>query len=289
MWTISSKLIILLFGSLRKTFALLDLITDFILFESFRGDDDTEKKYIHVCIILFISIFAPYLISYSSGVKFFMSRGIFDDAKGVIKLLLGVFLTPIGVMYFIFLDLFDAFIVYNDLFCYLFLHMPYKNLLERQSIYAQQIGLDRMAFEGFRRQRNVSQILYEGFPQLLLQSILLFGANGNNKNTRNNDIAVEASLLFISIIFTIVNIVFQTTRLYVESKAVSESFSGYALNCIMARVAWIPFKYVFGLFTFFSFFFFCNHPFFFFVCVFFVLVSWLVCVLVAVFFVVCTL
>ena len=235
MWIISfSTLVLLLFSSIRKTFALLDSITDIILFESFRHNG-TEPRNIYICIILFVSIFAPYLVCYSSGVKFFMTHEALDDAKGIIKLLLGVFLTPVGVIYFIFLDFFDAFIVYNDLFCHLFLQMTDKDLIERQSIYAQQIGLDRMAFEGFRRQKNVLQWLYEGFPQILLQSVLFFDPNGSDSNK---------NILLISIIFTFVNIIFETSSLYAESKAVSETFRGYVLNCVTARMAWIPFKYV---------------------------------------------
>ena len=68
---------------------------------------------------------------------------MFDDLKGL-KVLKGLFLTPFGVLYFVFLDLFDAFIIYSAVFSFVVFRMSYNEVKERQSIFSKQIGLDRM-------------------------------------------------------------------------------------------------------------------------------------------------
>ena len=150
------KIVILFFKSGQRIFSMFDLITDVVLFVAFQ-----EAEYIFLTVPLFISICAPYLISYSSGVKLFMTRGAFDNSHGLLKILTSIFLSPIGVWYFVLIDVLDALVVLFDLLSMAFFGMTDDDVKQRHRLLAKQIGLDRMSYEGFKRQRRVGQLLFE--------------------------------------------------------------------------------------------------------------------------------
>ena len=95
-------------------------------------------------------------------------------------------------------------------------------------------------------------------PQLILQSLLIFKVlspcdlqTADECNTESNDdtfvINSNLTLITISIISTSFNLLFQLIRLVLESKAVEERLDRYALNMIMGRVDWIPYKSKFSV------------------------------------------
>ena len=63
-------------------------------------------------------------------------------------------------------------------------------------------------------------------------------SNSKSLSDDNND----ANAVLFSIVTTSINIIFQFGRLVAESNAVEEGISEYALNCVMARVGWTPYK-----------------------------------------------
>ena len=75
--------------------------------------------------------------------------------------------------------------------------------------------------------------VFETIPQAVLQSLLLFsGAFGSN---------ISEVDVYISIASAVLNSIFQVLRLRLESIACHESFVEYCLQCLLARISWIPF------------------------------------------------
>ena len=249
------KISILFMKVIQRSFSILDLFTDIALARQFQKD---ENEMIYAFVFIVISICAPYLISYSSGVKLFMSRGTFENSEGFFYILTNLFITPIGVLYFVFIDFVDALLVGVDFISMVIFGMNENQLKQRQRLWARQIGMDRMAWEGFKRQRVVGQLSFESIPQLILQSLLAFELINLNslrtcddngvaptKSCQGSDATFEddSRLVIFSIITTSCNIIFQMGRLIAESIAVEERIDQYALNCIMARVGWTPYKH----------------------------------------------
>lgn len=59
----------------------------------------------------------------------------------------------------------------------------------------------------------------------------------------NYEASIPRETIYYSIASAFGNMVFQTARLILESKAIEERVDEYALKCIMARIGWIPFKH----------------------------------------------
>eukprot|EP01084_Bolivina_argentea_P315221 546074_1 len=88
-----------------KYIAVVDMITDInLLYSSFQA----ECLFLTVTLIL--SIIAPYLLQYSCGIKLFTLRRTFERLAGFRWILVALFLLPTGVLYFVFLDIYDLFI-----------------------------------------------------------------------------------------------------------------------------------------------------------------------------------
>ena len=135
------KITILFLKLIQRSFSMLDLFTDIALLYVYR-----EDELIFGFVLLFLSICSPYLISYSSGVKLFMLRGTFENAQGFFKIITNLFLSPVGILYFVFLDFLDAFLVFVDLVSMVIFRMNENQLRQRQRLWAKQIGMDRMAW-----------------------------------------------------------------------------------------------------------------------------------------------
>merc|ERR1712228_353228 len=82
-----------------RAMSLLDLITDLVLM--YKAQQNQLKI---LTITLFISIFSPYVLSYSSGIKLFIFRKTFDHLQGFKKIFLLLYLLPTGFLYFILID-----------------------------------------------------------------------------------------------------------------------------------------------------------------------------------------
>eukprot|EP01083_Nonionella_stella_P251237 867033_1 len=138
--------------------SLFDLITDGILLYK-----ASSRKVIELTIILSLSIVSPDILSYSSasGIKLFIYRKTFDNLVGFRNVFLILYLLPSGFLYFVLLDLIDMLLsiwiwVLHNVLCR---HEQY--LKELEEIIANDLGMDRMNFEGFKRQKSISQILFE--------------------------------------------------------------------------------------------------------------------------------
>eukprot|EP01083_Nonionella_stella_P064687 168852_1 len=212
--------------------SLFDLITDAILLYK-----ASSRKVLELTLILSLSIISPYVLSYSSGIKLFIYRKTFDNLVGFRHLFLILYLLPTGFFYFVLLDVIDILLsiwiwVLHNLLC-----RQDQYLKELQEIIAKDLGMDRMNFEGFKRQKSVSQILFETIPQVTLQVLLELDVIPGKHLA-----GITSRDLQISIATAVFNFVIQISKLYCESVAVNEQFVEYCLTSMMGRVSWVPFR-----------------------------------------------
>eukprot|EP01083_Nonionella_stella_P014862 41621_1 len=213
--------------------SLTDMATDAILF--YRAT--VYGKALPLTVVLFTSMIAPYILSYSSGVKLFLFRGTLAELQGFYRILLLLFLFPTGVLYFVFLDILDVLL---DLFRWVVSIVFGWNEFEvkqLEEVLALQVGMDRMNWEGFKRQKSVAQLMFETVPQLTIQ-VLLFC----NVIPGKHLIDMNQTILLTSIASASLNCVRQMIKLVLESKAVRQNVIEYSLHCVMARVGWVPFR-----------------------------------------------
>eukprot|EP01083_Nonionella_stella_P042860 115683_1 len=217
---------------LSRFSSLFDLITDGILLYK-----ASSRNVIQLTLVLSLSIVSPYVLSYSSGIKLFIYRKTFDNLVGFRNLFLILYLLPTGFFYFVLLDLIDILLsiwiwILHNILC-----RQEQYLKELQEIIAKDLGMDRMNFEGFKRQKSISQILFETTPQTILQILLELRVIPGKELA-----GITSAELRISIATAVFNLVIQSTKLYFESVAVNERFVEYLLNAMMARVSWVPFR-----------------------------------------------
>merc|ERR1712228_950708 len=227
-------------GSLNivsKASSILDAITDIILLykASINGA-------ITLTMILFITILAPYILSYSAGVQIFLHRKTFEKVELFTfkSLLLGLYLFPTGILYFILLDIVDVFLeLYKWLgFSLLNKIKSEQQLVQIESNTAEYFGMSRMDWFSFKKQKLISQLFFETVPQAILQSLLFF------EIIKGKDLAgITNNDLILSLSSAAFNSLLQIFKLYQESNAVKESFVQYSLNCITARFGWVPFEH----------------------------------------------
>ena len=84
-------------------------------------------------------------------------------------------LSPIGVFEFILLDFIDVLVCYYKLISILFFGKTENEMKLLEETIANQLGMTRMDYEGIKRQRAVSMLMFETIPQAILQLLLLFG------------------------------------------------------------------------------------------------------------------
>ena len=110
-------------------------------------------------------------------------------------------------------------------------------------------GMDRMAWEGFRRQRTIGQLMFESLPQIIVQTIIiqryfkLRWLKTIDDENNPDGISLDRKIIVQSLVTAILNVCVQFLRIYFESKVVEQNFIDYSLNCITARVSWTPFKH----------------------------------------------
>ena len=75
----------------------------------------------------------------------------------------------------------------------------------------------------------------ETIPQSIFQTLLLFEVfkGLSEANIRPIDV-------YLSVLSAFINSIVQILRLIIESKACGESFTQYSLECLLARISWIP-------------------------------------------------
>ena len=103
------KYIFSTFSVYFRSLSVVDFITDIVLlYKASTKGDNKNKETLFVCILLFISIVVPYILSYSSGVRLFLFRKTFSHLEGFLHVLIVFYLSPLGVFYFVFLDFLDV-------------------------------------------------------------------------------------------------------------------------------------------------------------------------------------
>eukprot|EP01084_Bolivina_argentea_P157332 274182_1 len=224
-----------------RAFGLVDLVTDgYLLYVSSQNPD-----LYFLTLALVISMASPYIISYSSGVQLYLFRQTFDNVEGFKKILMILFLLPTGIFYFVFLDLADILLHIIRWLFYVVCCRSLQKMGETEQILSEQLGMDKMNWEGFKRQRSIGQLMFESLPQFLFQTAIfyifyndVFGddlAPGNETGTK-----ITPLQLYVSIGSAIINIVSTTIKLKLESICCQSTFISYCLICIKARVGWVP-------------------------------------------------
>ena len=146
-WKLTKSVMYSMYVSSRAM-SLLDLTTDLILlYKASRPASNGEfnRGSLILTITLFISIFSPYVLSYSSGIKLFIFRKTFDNLKGFKKLFLLLYLLPSGFLYFILVDIIDCLFTVHKWCLYNCLCRSEESILETEELLAQQLGMDRMS------------------------------------------------------------------------------------------------------------------------------------------------
>eukprot|EP01084_Bolivina_argentea_P121455 215222_1 len=220
-----------------KASSTLDAVTDIILLYK-----SSQSVSIVFTMTLFITLLAPYILSYSSGIQVFLYRKTFQNVELFTfkSLLLGLYLFPTGIIYFILLDIID---IFSELYKWIGYGCIEKiksqnELVQIESKVAEYFGMSRMDWLSFRKQKLIAQLFFETIPQVILQ-VLLFLSIIKGKELSG----VTDSDLILSICSAGVNFIIQIFRLIFESRAVQETFIEYSLNCITARYEWVPFKH----------------------------------------------
>ena len=156
-----------------RSLSMFDLFTDIrLLYLS------SESSFLFLTMVLFLSIICPYLLSYSCGIKIFFIQGIYNknnNMYGFYKFLSYLYLLPIGIMYFVFFDLFDYFFIIYQFIQVLLFNESTKYLIKLEELISIQIGIgNKMNYEGIKRQKTVGQLMFETIPQLIVNIILVF-------------------------------------------------------------------------------------------------------------------
>eukprot|EP01084_Bolivina_argentea_P320086 555312_1 len=233
------KFLVLSSGIISKSTSVLDAVTDIILLYKASTNNATMFT-----IISLICLLSPYILSYSAGVQIWVQRRTFENVQPFTfrSLLLGLYLFPTGIIYFIILDVIDILVEVYKWFGYTIINKikTPQELVKIDSTVALYFGMSRMDFFSFKKQKIIAQLFFESVPQTILQ-VLLFRRVITGKELLNG---ITDADLIRSISIASINVFVQLFRLFAESVAVKESFVQYSLNCITARFGWLPFKHL---------------------------------------------
>eukprot|EP01083_Nonionella_stella_P242634 846184_1 len=146
-------------------------------------------------------------------------------------------MTPLSVLYFFIVDVVFMVYVLVSAFLY-FITCSRVNITDFIDDYVFQklLGMNRMQVIGYRRLRTLSQLLFETIPQLLLQLHMLRVSNLDG---------LDSTSLMMSILFALLHMMFEGMIIYSDSKACDSSVLEYGLQCLHARMNWIPYTGVF--------------------------------------------
>ena len=140
----SKHVIVTIWTLFRRTISFFDIFTDaYLLYLVSRA------RLMLFTVVLSISIVCPYIISYSCGVKlFFVNRDGNKEFRGLKKLLEYLGMSPVGVLYFVFLDLIDIVFNYYRLFVMILLSKTQHEMKLLEETVANQLGMTTMDYEG---------------------------------------------------------------------------------------------------------------------------------------------
>ena len=247
----SKKAVATAWNSFRRSMSFFDLFTDLRLL--YLVSTSSGDPIISFIIVLSVSLVCPYFVSYSCGVKlFFINRdnnydmknlqksNSYDGYVALKKIIAFLSLSPIGVFYYLFLDLIDIVFVYYKLFIFLFRGKSENDIKLLEEMVSNQLGMTRMDYEGIKRQRATATLMFKTIPQATIQLLLLWNVFEHDDSLEPAN--VQPLDVYLSITTAILNSIFQVLRLRLESRACNETFNQYCLECLLARISWIPFE-----------------------------------------------
>eukprot|EP01084_Bolivina_argentea_P110314 197016_1 len=229
------RLIELTFKAVTKGSSLLDAITDILLLITAASNGA-----ILFTMILFITLLAPYILSYSSGVELFLYRKTFQNVEPFTfkSLLLLFYLLPTGILFFIMIDLVEMLQQVIN-FILFFCGKTKAGIAKIEQNTAEYFGMSRMDWLSFGQQKKIAQLFFETVPQVILQTLLY------TKTISGKDISgITDRALLISVSSAVFNCIVTLVKLYAESRGVQETFVEYSLHSITARFGWVPFRKV---------------------------------------------
>ena len=153
----------------RRTLSFVDLFTDArLLFlisdDSIENESNNNNLNLSIQILtvsLFLSVVAPYILSYSCGLKLFFIRqnkNVIKEYVGFKKFLFYFHVSPFAIIFYVFLDIIDILFVYYKWFQVVIMGQPEEKLKILEENLTQQMGMSRMDYEGIKRQRTVGQL-----------------------------------------------------------------------------------------------------------------------------------
>ena len=134
--------------AVKKALAVADATTDIILLSAAAqgAADGEEGSTRQLMIWLFLSIMAPYILSYSSGIAMFLYRRTFNEMSALSfkSLLLTLYIFPTGCFYFIAIDICDALLSVYKLLAHIVLAKSAEEVLKAESSFVGYFGMSRM-------------------------------------------------------------------------------------------------------------------------------------------------
>ena len=191
---------------------------------------------------------APYLAAFSATLRISLRNRIFEatDSCGnpqsfyrCRQLAAAVCMTPLCVAAFIFLDLVYSIkaATFDILALFIGLVKPGMTLDVTGGVVSKflsdHLGLTTMDIEGYRRLRTTTQLLFESFPQIVLQLHILLQSSGREFNVSDEE-------LVVSLAFALFHLLATCYIVWLEAKSAGESFTRYTMTCLTGRLSWLP-------------------------------------------------
>ena len=103
------------------------------------------------------------------------------------------------------------------------------------SLSARLLGIGKHSLEGINTLNKTSQMYFEDLTMVIMQILILY------KVLDCPALVEDPTVVHMTLIKAIVNILFQYTKWWLESSACNESVILLSLENMTARVSWLPF------------------------------------------------
>eukprot|EP01083_Nonionella_stella_P170821 582191_1 len=232
----------ILYSFLVESLSVADLITDILVVKQL-----IEARQVWWISFMFLFMVSPYLVSHSTMCSLLSVRrshylpkqtkcppiGLFT-----LNVLSLVLLTPFAIVWFSLVDaIFMLYLVISSLIFALSIgYCDVSNVMD-DLLFQKILGMTKMEVIGYRRLRTLSQLLFETFPQILLQVRILIAIRYEGQDEFN----ITTDELWLSIIIAFVHVFLEVAIIYLDARASKMSLSHYAVACLAARLHWIPF------------------------------------------------
>ena len=163
------KIFMSIWNSFRRTTAFVDFFTDARLLYLV-----SNANLLGFTVVLSLSIICPYIVSYSCGVKLLFINEHWNNNNNnnnnnstnnsntqylaLKRILWYLAISPVGVLYFIFLDFIDVLFSYYKLIVILLFGKSDFEMKLLEETVANQLHMSSMDYEGIKRQRGVAQL-----------------------------------------------------------------------------------------------------------------------------------